>query len=106
MPRKKSTDTPEVKALRKLLLSLGLSTVTVGRLVTRMDGQLTDLSAKACDVQLYIAGHPEIKRPSDYAARTLLNFVDQQEAQRQAPTTDDHRQPLPSATMELWGEED
>ena len=92
MPRKKSTDTPQrpavspqVKALRKLLLTLGLSTVTANRLITQMEGHHADLSAKACEIEMYIAAHPEVKRPRDYAARTLMNYVDEQTAAPSRP---------------------
>ncbi len=78
MPRKKSTDTPEVKALRKLLLSLGLSAVTANHLIRQTEGRHADLSAKACEIEMYIAAHPEVKNPAGYAATTLMNFVEEQ----------------------------
>lgn len=85
MPRRKSTDTPEVKALRRLLLSLGLSTVTAKRIIAQTEGHHADLSAKACDIQLYIAGHPEVRNPSGYAAMTLMNYADELEAKAAMP---------------------
>lgn len=131
MPRKKSTDTTEVKALRKLLLSLGLSVSAVSRLITQMDGRLADLSAKACETELYIATHPEVKSPDRYAAKTLRNYVEEQAARRPStavpapsaaprpscssapscPSVESaavSQQPSPSpspapVTMELWG---
>lgn len=108
MPRKKSTDTPEVKALRKLLLSLGLSAVTTDRIISQMQGHYADLSAKACDVQLYIAGHPEVKSPRDYAAMTLMNYVAELESKTQQtivgrPAAAQQTAPL---KMELWGDDD
>lgn len=119
MARKKSTDTTEVKALRKLLLSLGLSAVTANRLIKQMAGHHADLSAKACDIQLYIAGHPEVKRPADYAARTLLNYADEQEARRTAPPVQPATEPVEypavpqqapatsaPVTMAMWGDDD
>ena len=111
MPRKKSTDTPEVKALRRLLLSLGLSTTTANQLIAKMDGRLAELSAKACEVEMYIASHPEVKSPDAYAAQTLRNYADEQET-RQQPAPVQHaavpQQPSPQAPvrMELWGYEE
>lgn len=127
MPRKKSTDTPEVKALRKLLLSLGLSATTASQLIAQMGGRMADLSAKACEIEMYIAAHPEVKRPAAYAARTLKNFADEQEAVRNAmpvavasadapkatgrQTEFGNQQPsakVPQAPvkMELWGDDE
>lgn len=119
MPRKKSTDTPQrpavspqVKALRKLLLTLGLSTVTANRLITQMEGHHADLSAKACEIEMYIAAHPEVKRPRDYAARTLMNYVDEQTAppiQYVAVSQQPPSIPSPPSVptkMELWGDEE
>ena len=115
MPRKKSTDTPEVKALRKLLLSLGLSATTASQLIAQMGGRMADLSAKACEIEMY------------NAARTLKNFADEQEAVRNAmpvavasadapkatgrQTEFGNQQPsakVPQAPvkMELWGDDE
>ena len=112
MPRKKSNDTPEVKALRKLLLSLGLSAVTANHLIRQTEGCHADLSAKACEIEMYIAAHPEVKNPSGYAATTLKNFVTELAAPpiqyvavaQQPPSIPSP--PSTPATMELWGEEE
>ena len=108
MPRKKSTDTPEVKALRKLLLSLGLSAFTVNHLVKQADGRIADLSAKACEVEMYIASHPEVKSPASYAATTLINFVAELESKAQQTIVERPAvaQQTAPATMELWGYDD
>ena len=122
MPRKKCTDTPEVKALRKLLMSLGLSAYTASQLIAQMDGRLADLSAKACEVEMYIAAHPEVRSPKDYAAMTLKNYAAEQESMRDVvsqaapvpsspasptvPSKDSGGQTPTPVTMELWGDDD
>lgn len=108
MGRRKSTDTPEVKALRKLLLSLGLTVPAVNTLLVQMAGHLTDLSSKACEVEMYIAAHPEVKNPDAYAATTLRNYAAEHAARRASADMSPVVKQSASApsTMELWGEEE
>lgn len=104
MGRKKSTDTPQVKALRKLLLSLGLSATTAGQFIDRMADHLADLSAEACNVQLYIAAHPEIRSPRDCAAKMLYNFVNARTATPATPAVR-QQETTTAPVMELWGDD-
>ena len=108
MGRRKSTDTKEVKALRKLLLSLGLSATTADDLIAKMAGRLADLSAEACNVQLYIAAHPEIRSPRDCAAKMLYNFVNAQPSAAASPVERPavpRHESSPAPVMELWGDD-
>ena len=120
MPRTKSIDTNQVKALRKLLKSLGLATTVINSLITQMKDHISDLSSKACDVQLYLAAHPDIKNPAAYVATTLRRFAasatsrikgrgcegtdvrgyeDRENPRESAAECDDE----PIEKMELWG---
>ena len=103
MPRKKSTDTPEVKALRKLLKSLGLTVPAVNALLAQAEGRYADLSAKACEIEMYIAAHPEVGDPAAYAAVTLRNFA---AAPPPAARAMAQKKPELPATMELWGDDE
>ena len=106
MGRKKSTDTPEVKSLRKLMMSLGLSVKAVSDLIMQTEGRHAELSAKACDVELYIAAHPEVKNPGAYAARTLKNFVSGLQHEQADSVTEHSVVGESRPVMELWGEDD
>ena len=111
MGRKKSTDTPEQKNLRKLLLSLGISVKATSDIIAQADGHYADVSAKACEVEMYITAHPEVKNYAAYAATTMRNFVIEQQARTAVtlvrpavPSTDAPRQQADKnpQTMELW----
>jgi len=109
MTRRKSDEPLEVKALRKLLLSLGLSAAAVRELVSSTNVRLADLSSKACEIEMYISAHPEIARPAAYAAQTLRNYVLKQDGT--APDTVPQRTSSASTAqspvrMELWGYEE
>ena len=118
MPRTKSIDTNQVKALRKLLKSLGLGTTVANTIITQMKGRLSDLSSKACDLQLYLAAHPDIKNPAAYVATTLRKFAatatsklsccrrkaDSAPALPSSAAEDNEDEPIQG--MELWGNDD
>lgn len=103
MARPKSNDTSQEKALRKLLLQLGLNRSAASGLMQEMAGRLTDLSAKACEVQLYIAAHPEVKDAAAYAAVTLRNYARKTATETEAPGEPERKAPR---KMELWGYDD
>lgn len=106
-----------MKNLRRLMLSMGLSVKTASDLMELAHGHLAELSAKACEVEMYVAAHPEVERPASYAAVTLKNFAAEMQARQagvrrtvgksaaaplaDSPTAEEnHRH-----TMELWGDE-
>lgn len=104
MARPRNIDTPQEKALKKLLLQLGLTRGAATGLMKEMAGRLPLLSSKACEVQLYIAAHPEVKDPAAYAAVTLRNYAQKTAADTGAPEEEPERK-IPEK-MELWGYDD